>query len=116
VLLLIALLAMPWGLALSSVEGPSGAANGQARVRAKRVHPPKRLIRSIRWLTTTTPAFLEDDEESREEGDDADALPSPVFSLVSSFGDLSTSLSARLEPPSPGLAPEAIARLCRFRC
>jgi hypothetical protein len=116
VLILIAILAWPWGLALSAMEGPGRPACERSNVGAKRASPGKRAARSTRWVAATPPAFVEDDEESREEGDDADTPPVHFFLDARNLASFSVSTPARVALPTAFLHPHPIARLCRLRC
>jgi hypothetical protein len=89
VLVLVALLAWPWGVALSKLEtahlappwGPSIRAI-RDRATGQRVNRPKRLA------ATMSPALLQSDTEQGEDRDDGGPPdPASPLSLAASFAD-----------------------------
>jgi hypothetical protein len=70
VLLVVAMLAWPWNVALTALEGAHAAPHDGSVIQAKRLSAPgRRVSRPTRW-TACTPPLLQAATEQGEEGDD----------------------------------------------
>ena len=116
VLFLVAMLAWPWSLALSSLENSHQAPGDGSSVRAKRSTPGKRVARAARWGAQASPALLEEDEESGEENDGLGTTAPFFFVVHQSVGPIACLASPRPIFPSDGRHSQPMARLCCFRC
>ena len=117
VLILVAILAWPWNVALSAVEGrpvnPSGAPTATARGSAIEGH---RVTRLPRPTAASAPAILPDYDEETEEGDDIGPFQSSSGILLSVSGSVLFAQALRLPTGPRARPPGRSERLGRMRC
>jgi hypothetical protein len=116
VLLLSAVLAGPWNLALANLEDSHQSALAQRCTSADSIGSGSAIARAKRWASIGTPSLRQDDQEQSQEGDDAD--PFRPWCGLSLTGAGSRPDGSAIAPASQcgGGHARPIERLCPLRC